>query len=66
MVANGETAVIGGIYEDNTSKAMDKVPFLGDLPLIGRLFRRDTTTSDKTELLIFLTPRIVSDPLAKN
>lgn len=66
MVANGETAVIGGIYEENSSKTVDKVPFLGDLPFVGRLFRRDTTTSDKTELLIFLTPRIVSDPLAKN
>ena len=66
MVANGETAVIGGIYEETTNKSVDKVPFLGDLPLIGALFRRNSSLSEKTELLIFLTPRIMSDPLAKN
>lgn len=66
MVSNGETAVIGGIYEETSTDTVEKVPFLGDLPFVGRLFRRNTTLSDKTELLIFLTPRIVSDPLAKN
>jgi len=66
MVANGETAVIGGIYEEESTHSIDKVPFFGDLPLVGALFRRTTNTIDKTELLIFLTPRIVSNPLAKN
>jgi type IV pilus assembly protein PilQ len=66
LVGNGETAVIGGIYEEATAKALDKVPFFGDLPLLGKLFRRTTTNSNKVELLIFLTPRVLSDPLARN
>ena len=64
MVNNGETAVIGGIYEEETTKTTDKVPFFGDLPFVGRLFRRESNTDNKIELLIFLTPRIMSDPLA--
>jgi len=66
MVANGETAVIGGIFEEETTQSVEKVPFLGDLPFVGRLFRRNSNGSNKTELLIFLTPRIVSNPLARN
>jgi type IV pilus assembly protein PilQ len=66
MVNNGETAVIGGIYEETKTNELDKVPFFGDLPLIGSLFRRTSTDDEKTELLIFLTPRIVNDPLARN
>ena len=60
LVSDGETIVIGGVFTNNQSKSVDKVPFLGDLPYLGRMFRRDVVTDSKTELLIFLTPRIMS------
>ena len=60
LVADGETIVIGGVFENEQSKSVDKVPFLGDIPFIGRLFRRDVVLDDKTELLIFITPRIMN------
>ena len=61
LVADGETIVIGGVFSSATSKAQEKVPFLGDLPIVGRAFRRDITSESKTELLVFLTPRIVNN-----
>ncbi|HEY8243329.1 MAG TPA: type IV pilus secretin PilQ [Casimicrobiaceae bacterium] len=60
-VNNGDTAVIGGIYEETIRNDVDKVPFLGDIPLFGYLFKQTGRSSDKTELLIFLTPRIVKE-----
>lgn len=54
LVNDGETIVIGGVFSNTQSKSVDKVPFLGDLPYLGRLFRRDTVTNEKSELLIFL------------
>ncbi len=60
LVSDGETIVIGGVYSNTQSKAVDKVPFLGDLPYLGRVFRRDVVTDQKSELLIFLTPRILN------
>lgn len=60
-VADGETIVIGGVYSTSQNKVVDKVPFLGDLPYVGRLFRRDALQEKKSELLVFLTPRIMSD-----
>jgi type IV pilus assembly protein PilQ len=63
-VNNGETAVIGGIYEDNTNSNANKVPFFGDLPLFGNLFKNSTKSITKTELLVFLTPRIVKEDLS--
>ena len=60
-VADGETIVIGGVYSTAQNKVVDKVPFLGDLPYVGRLFRRDALQEKKSELLVFLTPRIMSD-----
>ncbi|MGW7776193.1 type IV pilus secretin PilQ [Pseudomonas machongensis] len=60
-VADGETIVIGGVYSTSHNNAVDKVPFLGDLPYVGRLFRRDVLQEKKSELLVFLTPRIMSD-----
>ena len=60
-VNNGDTAVIGGIYEEITRNEVDKVPWLGDLPLMGYLFKTTTKSTEKTELLIFLTPRVVRD-----
>ena len=63
LVSNGETAVLGGIYEQTDRNDVDKVPFLGDLPIIGNAFRRKLTQVDKTELLIFITPKIMDDSL---
>ncbi len=61
LVGNGETAVLGGIYEQTDRTELDKVPFFGDLPIMGNLFKRRSTVSDKTELLIFITPKIMDD-----
>jgi type IV pilus assembly protein PilQ len=63
LVDNGDTIVLGGIFEQTTRTTVDKVPFLGDLPVVGYLFKRTSRTDDKTELLIFVTPRIVKDAL---
>ena len=60
-VNNGDTAVIGGIYEETINNNTTKVPFLGDIPLFGYLFKTTDRSSAKTELLIFLTPRIIKD-----
>lgn len=61
LVSDGETIVIGGVFENTQTKAVEKVPFLGDLPYLGRLFRRDIVQDNKTELLVFLTPRIMNN-----
>ncbi|WXL25311.1 type IV pilus secretin PilQ [Ectopseudomonas mendocina] len=61
LVADGETIVIGGVYSNTQTKSVDKVPFLGDVPYIGRVFRRDIVQDKKSELLIFLTPRIMNN-----
>ncbi|CAM4201925.1 hypothetical protein F901_00749 [Acinetobacter dispersus] len=66
LVDNGETVVLGGIFEQENISSQVKVPFLGDLPYVGRLFRRDLKTDNKRELLIFITPRIVNDTLTRN
>ena len=66
LVDNGETVVLGGIFEQENLTNQTKVPFLGDLPYIGQLFRRDLKTDKKRELLIFVTPRIVNDTLTRN
>ena len=63
LVANGETAVLGGIYEQTERNDVDKVPLLGDLPVLGNLFKRRTKQDDKTELLIFITPKIMDESL---
>jgi type IV pilus assembly protein PilQ len=63
LVDNGDTVVLGGIFEQTISTTVDKVPVLGDLPLVGYLFKRTSKTDDKTELLIFVTPKIVKDTL---
>ncbi len=62
-IENGETAVLGGVYEQTTRTDVTKVPLLGDLPFIGNLFKSTTRQNDKTELLIFITPRIIKDQL---
>ncbi|RLT94823.1 type IV pilus secretin PilQ family protein [Ketobacter sp.] len=64
VVDNGQTVVLGGVFRSEEVEAIIKTPFLGDLPVLGRLFRRTTNTSEKAELLVFITPRIVNDVLA--
>lgn len=66
LVDNGETAVLGGIYIQKKLDQVDKIPFLGDLPGVGAAFRRTNTQNNKSELLIFVTPRIIKDNLAAN
>lgn len=63
LVSNGETAVLGGIFEEIQRNDVDKVPFFGDLPIIGNAFKRRVRQEDKTELLIFITPKIMDDSL---
>ena len=64
LVENGETVVLGGIYEQTRSNEVDKVPLLGDLPMVGALFRQTRKVDDKVELLIFVTPKILKESLS--
>jgi type IV pilus assembly protein PilQ len=66
LVENGGTVVIGGVYEQFERNRVNKVPLLGDLPIIGNAFKNTQKTADRNELLIFLTPKIVTDNLAAN
>ncbi|MFV5344643.1 type IV pilus secretin PilQ family protein [Acinetobacter oleivorans] len=66
LVNNGETVILGGVFEQTTSNSQTKVPFFGDIPILGHLFRKDVKSDDKQELLIFVTPRIVNDTLVRN
>lgn len=66
LVDNGETAVLGGIYIQENRKEVDKIPFLGDLPGVGAAFRQTRSLNNKSELLIFVTPKIIKDNLAAN
>ncbi|TAG48594.1 MAG: type IV pilus secretin family protein [Betaproteobacteria bacterium] len=61
IVNNGDTAVLGGVYEEQITDTTDKVPFLGDAPFLGHLFKKTNKGTIKQELLIFLTPRVLSD-----
>jgi type IV pilus assembly protein PilQ len=63
LVENGGTVVIGGIYEQTDRVDITQVPFLGDLPYVGFLFKNKSTNTAKTELLVFITPRIVNERL---
>jgi type II secretory pathway component GspD/PulD (secretin) len=62
IVPDGETAIIGGLMEKSKQQADSKIPVLGDIPLLGNLFKHRVSSDAKTELLIFLTPRIVKHP----
>ena len=64
MVDNGGTVVLGGIYQQMERNSVSKVPLLGDVPVLGHLFRTSTRTNDKTELLVFITPKIVAERLS--
>jgi type IV pilus assembly protein PilQ len=63
LVENGETVVLGGIYEQSKSNGVEKVPFFGDLPYVGFLFKNTTSEDRQRELLIFVTPKIVKEGL---
>ena len=63
LVGDGQTLVLGGIFQMESFESIEKVPVLGDLPGVGRLFRNKSTDQTKREILIFITPRILNDPL---
>src|SRR5690554_6330710 len=63
LVANGQTVVLGGVFQVEQVTGETKVPLLGDLPVVGRLFKQTVNEQSKRELLIFITPRIMSDSL---
>ncbi len=65
IVEDGQTIVLGGVFKNRTSNGVDKVPFLGDLPYIGRAFRRDVRNNSKEELLIFITPKLINDGISR-
>jgi type IV pilus assembly protein PilQ len=64
LVENGGTVVIGGIYSQEENSTTNKIPFFGDLPILGNLFRNNGKLDNKTELMVFITPRIVDDRLS--
>lgn len=63
LVGNGETVVLGGVFKNEELLKVEKVPFLGDIPYLGSLFKSTANTQQKTETLIFITPRILSEAL---
>ncbi len=64
LVNNGQTIVLGGIYRQDKNNSVTRVPFFGGLPVVGRLFSRTQEKSDNEELLIFITPRIITNSLS--
>ena len=66
LVDNGETVVLGGIFRSEQVKSVSKTPFFGDLPLIGALFRYTSNSDDKSELLVFITPKLLKDSFNTN
>jgi type IV pilus assembly protein PilQ len=63
LVGNGETVVLGGVFRTENIQTVSKVPFFGDIPYVGALFRNESNSKTKTETLIFITPRILADSL---
>ncbi|KPQ27008.1 MAG: type IV pilus assembly protein PilQ [Marinobacter excellens HL-55] len=63
LVANGETVVLGGIFQSEVATQTTKTPFLGDIPYLGRLFKRTENIDERSELLIFITPKIIKNDL---
>ncbi|MGP5062195.1 type IV pilus secretin PilQ [Psychrobacter celer] len=61
IVEDGQTVVLGGVFRNQKNNEVEKVPFLGDLPYVGKAFRRDFRRNDKQELLIFVTPKLIND-----
>ena len=65
IVEDGQTIVLGGVFKNRTTNEVSKVPFLGDLPYVGRAFRRDVRSNSKEELLIFVTPKLINDGVSR-
>lgn len=65
ILEDGQTVVLGGVFRNTIANNQSKVPFLGDLPGVGKLFRNDTKSNTKEELLIFVTPKIVYDNVGR-
>ncbi|MGP9600417.1 type IV pilus secretin PilQ [Psychrobacter sp. AOP42-A1-21] len=65
IIEDGQTVVLGGVFKNRTSNGVDKVPFLGDLPYIGRAFRKDVRSNEKQELLIFITTKLINDGVSR-
>lgn len=65
LLDDGQTIVLGGVFRNTTSDGKTKVPFLGDLPGVGRLFKSDTKSNNKEELLIFITPKLINDGVSR-
>ena len=65
LVENGGTVVVGGIFTEDQSDTVDKVPLFGDLPGIGNLFKRTARSSERREMLVFITPKVLTDKLAR-
>lgn len=65
LVNDGETVVLGGLYEDTKTNSVEKVPFLGDIPFLGKAFQSKSKSESKQELLIFITPKVIHDPTSK-
>ena len=61
LANDGQTVVLGGVFKQTKKQSVEKVPLLGDLPYVGKLFRRDKESDVKEELLVFITPRIIND-----
>ncbi|WP_053981750.1 type IV pilus secretin PilQ family protein [Marinagarivorans algicola] len=66
LVADGQTVVLGGIFQNEVNRTVSKIPLLGDIPVVGRLFRKNVNKDTKRELIIFITPRIMSSTLTNN
>jgi len=64
LVASGDTVVLGGIFEHERNRSVNSVPFFGELPGVGWMFRKQKKLDDKRELLIFITPKILKETLA--
>jgi type IV pilus assembly protein PilQ len=64
LVENGGTVVIGGIFEQTETNTVDRVPVLGELPVIGWMFRNTLKRDDRAELLVFITPKVLQDVIA--
>ena len=65
IVEDGQTIVLGGVFKNRNSNEVEKVPFLGDLPYVGRAFRKDVRNTSKEELLIFITPKLINDGISR-
>lgn len=65
IIEDGQTVVLGGVFRNRTNNEVSKVPFLGDLPYVGRAFRKDVRGNNKEELLIFVTPKLINDGISR-